>query len=203
MTTRRRTATQPVAVVALALWFCSVTLVSAYLIASHRLTLPAPAVDDPALNTAIQALLREDRSRLLVLHFLFKGCGCSERVLSRLLATTVRPGVRERVVLVDDPARGDDATLRAAGFEVEHVESPALERRYGVRAVPILVVARRSSMAAVYVGGYTDRKQSQRVRDREVIADIDARRSPPVLPTFGCAVAQSLQRAVDPLGLRR
>src|SRR5438552_6053654 len=99
----------------LMVWVAVCVLIGTYLLASHLLTLPAPAPSDPVLHRGIAARRgAHQRDRWLVLHVVFDECVCSQRVLDHLLADVRRPpGVAERVVLVTDH-RAARAALIAA-----------------------------------------------------------------------------------------
>ena len=131
------------------------------------------------------------------------GCRCSGRVVEHLLGREPGGAVAEAVVLVsegpDEPRRA--AALRTAGYGVEVLSAAGVEARYGVEAAPLLVVADPSGVVR-YAGGYTDRKQSLVLRDREVMASLLAGRTPARLPTYGCAVSARLRRDLSPWPLR-
>jgi hypothetical protein len=175
----------------------SVTLVSA-LGAAHFYALPAPRADDLALARAVESV-RAGRP-LVLLHFLYAKCKCSRRIFDHLIARGALGRASEQVVLVDGDA-ALAARLRTAGFAVSEVGPSELEQGYGVSAAPLLVVAGQSDTPA-YVGGYTTRKQGLEVEDVRIARDV-ARGVPTVLlPLFGCAVSEQLQRLLDPLGLK-
>ena len=186
----------------LGLWAAAVLVVGSYLLAGHLLTLPKPESADERLATGIASVrTSQNEGRWLVLHVLYTECGCSKRVLDHLLSRGADPFAIERVVLVG----GDDATaakIRAAGYQYEAVTDATLESRYGVTAAPLLVIADPTN-AVRYVGGYSDRKQAEKIRDLETFARLVKGETPDPLPVFGCAIAKKLQDTVDPLGLRR
>jgi thioredoxin-related protein len=186
-------------------WVAACVVVGTYLLASHLLTLPAPAPADPVLHQAISAQRRaHQRDRWLVLHVVFDECKCSQRVLEHLLAVPRPADVAERVVLVTEhreTAAEAIAAIGAHGFELDVVTPDQLVARYHVEAAPLLVIVDPRDTVR-YVGGYTPRKQADDVRDLALIAAV--RHGEPVepLPTFGCAVGRALSSKVDPLGIR-
>ncbi len=186
----------------LVLWAAAVLLVGSYLLAGHLLTLPKPESADERLAAGIARVRTpQNEGRWLALHVLYTGCGCSKRVLDHLVSRGASSFAIERVVLVG----GDDAIaarVRAAGYQYEAVTDATLESQYGVAAAPLLVIADPTN-AVRYVGGYTDRKQSEKIQDEEMFALLAKGETPSPLPVFGCAVAKKLQDTVDPLGLRR
>src|SRR5258708_4737657 len=103
----RKKPIQVLAWMAFVLWIPAVLVPGSYLLARHVLTLPKPASADPILVDAIRAMRGVDPpSPWFVMHVLYAECGCSQRVLARLLARAPVRGVTERIVLVggDDPA---------------------------------------------------------------------------------------------------
>lgn len=191
----------------LMVWAAVCVVVGTYLLASHLLTLPAPAPTDPVLHRAIAA--RRGAHQLhqwLVLHVMFDECACSQRVLDHLLADSrQRPGVPERVVLVTDhrAARGAlIAAIPARGFELDVVTPEQLIANYHIEAAPLLVIVDPDDTVR-YVGGYTPRKQAADVRDLAVIAAVQRGETVEPLPTFGCAIGRALSSRLDPLGIRR
>lgn len=211
--TEPRTLRRQIATLAVAAWVLLCVVAGGYLLASHLLTLPIPAVESPALHRAITAHRGDhQRDRWLVLHVVYDGCRCSRQVLDHLLASSsASPGassrpadLAERVVLITDsgtaPAATTDA-IRAHGFELEVVSAARLVERYGIEAAPLLVIVDPTDHVR-YVGGYTPRKQAADIRDLAVIDAV--RRGVPVapLPAFGCAIGKELRAQLDPLGIR-
>ncbi len=191
--------------VGLLVWVSVCVVVGVYMLASHLITLPAPAASDAVLHRGIVAHRRIDQhDRWLVLHVVFDECACSQRVLEHLLTETPTPGIPERVVLVTEhpgTTANTVAAARARGFDVEVVVPDQLVDDYHIEAAPLLVIVDPHDRVR-YVGGYTPRKQAADVRDRAVIAATLRGEAVPPLPTFGCAVGRSLKSKLDPLGLR-
>ncbi len=190
----------------LGLWGALCVVCGAYLLASHLLTLPAPAANDPVLHQAIAGNRRADqRDRWLVLHVVAESCRCSRRVLDHLLASDRPPGVVERVVFVTEHQAAAttewDAAIRARGFDLDMVAPDELVARYHVEAAPLLVIVDPDDKVR-YVGGYTPRKQASDVRDLAVIAAVRRGATVEPLPAFGCAIGRALSTTLDPLGIR-
>ena len=191
----------------LMVWAAVCVVVGTYLLASHLLTLPAPAPSDPVLHRGIAARRGAHQlDRWLVLHVVFDECVCSQRVLEHLLADVRRPaGVAERVILVTDhreARRAWIAAIPARGFELDVVTPEQLNADYHIEAAPLLVIVDPHDTVR-YVGGYTPRKQAADVRDLEVIAAVQRGETVEPLPTFGCAIGRALNSRLDPLGIRR
>lgn len=191
---------------AVAVWVVLCTVVAAYLLASHLLTVPAPPPADPALHQAIASHRHPDqRGRWLVLHVVLDGCRCSARVLDHLLGDRRPDGIVERVVLVTEDRAGSAAAIsaiRAHGFDLDVVTPDELAASYHIEVAPLLVVVDPGDVVR-YVGGYTPRKQADDIRDVGVITAIlrgDAAAEP--LPTFGCAIGSAMRSKLDPLGVR-
>jgi hypothetical protein len=188
---------------AFVIWIPAVLVPSSYLLARHVVTLPKPAAADPALVDSLRNLRGVgDAGMWMTLHVLYGECGCSQKVLTKLLLRSPRRNMRERIVFIgsenDDSVRSKATAL---GYAFELVTREQLVERYHLEAAPLLVVADPADRIQ-YVGGYTDRKQGQVIRDDEVLDRLVAGRVVEALPTFGCAVSKKLQSAVDPLGLR-
>lgn len=184
------------------LWVPAVLVPGSYLLARHLLTLPAPPSSDPALEAAIRTTRSPgERGGWLALHVLYGKCGCSQRVLSKLLLRGARKDAHERIVFIGEDDGGTETRARALGYDFEKVTHDELVARYHLEAAPLLVVADPKDVIR-YVGGYTDRKQGNVIHDSDVIQDLVRGHDVAALPTFGCAVSKSLKSAVDPLGLR-
>lgn len=182
----------------LAIWGASSLVLCSFLLSRHLLPLPHPAAGNRQLRAALRS--DTDGGRWAAVHILSTGCGCSRRVIESLLGRGPLFGVRERVVLVGAGSDGAEATLRARGFVTEALTPPALGLRYGVEAVPLLLVGDPAGDVR-YVGGYTARKSGPVLRDVEIVSALRAGRGVSALPTFGCAVAERLRAALDPLRL--
>jgi hypothetical protein len=190
----------------LMVWGAACLALGSYLLASHLLTLPAPAPADPVLHQEIAAHRHaHQRDLWLVLHVVYDECGCSQRVLDHLLADSRPAGVAERVVLVteDRAARAAwIAAIPAHGFELDVVTPEQLVAAYHIEAAPLLVIVDPHDTVR-YVGGYTPRKQAADIRDVAVIAAVQRGEAVEPLPTFGCAIGRALSSRLDPLGIRR
>jgi len=187
--------------IALAGWFAVMVTLSAIMLGRHVVPLPRPSADDAALAAALVALRPpESATRFFAVHVLFAECRCSQRIAEHLLASTRPPEVSEAVLLVGENA-SLEASLRSKGFGVRRVDVDELDRRYHVKAVPILVVLAPDG-AVRYAGGYTTSKQGPDPRDLDIIARArDEKTLLKALPVFGCAVAEKLRSRLDPTGL--
>lgn len=187
----------------LALWGAGALVLSAFLLGSHLVALPAPRAVDVRLAAAVTAYgAAHPGSGGLMLHALYEDCKCSQNVVEHLIARGAHAG-HELVLLV---AEGVDTVaaqrLRAAGFDTHLLSADALRDTYGIEAAPALVVADATGVVR-YVGGYGDRKQSPILRDVEIDARIAQGEVVAPLPLFGCAVSEQLRSSLDPLGLTK
>jgi hypothetical protein len=183
----------------LTVWATGGTLVCASFLASHVLTLPVPVREDPRLDAGV-ARVAATSGHWKVLHALSSECKCSGQVLAHLLATERPVNADETVLLVGPP--GDvGPRLQARGFGFESLTAEALDQRYGIPAVPLLVVADPSG-AVRYSGGYTSRKQGPDIQDLQIFARLVADTSVDALPLFGCPVNTELRDEVAPFGIR-
>lgn len=177
-------------------WFAAMLGIGVTLLARHEVAFPRPKPD--AALTAAMASLRAkgEDGRFMAVHVLSSECRCSQRIGEHLAGTRRPDGVVEHVILV---GHGPMET-KLARFGVTVIEPSELTPRYRVGAAPTLLVTGPDGSVR-YVGGYTERKQGPAPRDREIIDDIRAGRDVESLPTFGCAVDEKLQAAVNPLRL--
>jgi hypothetical protein len=191
---------------ALMAWVAVCLAVGIYLLASHLLTLPAPAAADPVLRRGIVAHRRiQQLGRWLALHVVYDECKCSQRVLDRLLEERRPPELAERVILVTEHREARAAWIAAIperGFELDVVTPDQLVADYHIEAAPLMVIVDPEDTVR-YIGGYTPRKQADDVRDLAVIAAVRRGDTVEPLPTFGCAVGRALNDKLDPLGIRR
>lgn len=187
--------------IGLGVWAPMLLMVCAFLLSSHLLTLPSPEVEDPTLQAAAkQVRAQADTGQWMAIHVLYADCKCSQGIAAYLVSSARPEGVAEKLLLVgEDPELAELAASR--GFEVLQTTPEGLREDWHMEAAPLLVVVDPADQLQ-YLGGYTDRKQAADIRDVAILTDLQATKPIPALPLFGCAVSQSLQRAVDPLGLR-
>jgi hypothetical protein len=192
----------------LAAWGVGILVVGASLMAGHVVSLPAPKATDQRLRASLAGAKGVDRGRWSAHHVLYQSCGCSERVLARLLERRARSELVETIVYVRDPGAPDPAELaqvgdraRLAGFGLEASTPAELERRYAVESAPFLVVG-NSAGQVLYAGGYTERSGSKQIKDVAIIDELEAGHQVATLPVFGCAVSGRVQEAIDPLGIK-
>lgn len=172
-----------VTAILLAAWASAGVFAGAALMRPHWVPLPVPPADQSP------AAVPAGGDGWTALHILQAECGCSRRVLARLGERTPEPGVRERILWVNDGP--DSGETFPDGYEVERLTGTDLARQYRVAAVPVLVVLDPTG-AARYRGGYTARKRGPDVRDLEIIRATHGGIPPVPLPVYGCTVtAQS------------
>lgn len=183
------------------LWAPALLVPGSLLMASHVLTLPEPNAVDPVMVASVaRARPAEAAAGFFAVHVLLGRCNCSKRILQHIGARGPRRDLRERVLLVEPTPEGL-AMAVDAGFDTESLTREQLGERYHIEAAPLMVVADPAG-AIVYVGGYTRRKQSLDVRDTEITSRLLAGERVEPLPLYGCAVAKSLEKQLDPLGIR-
>jgi hypothetical protein len=170
------------------------------LMVGHWYDLPRPELTDPVTQSSLNALRAPGERGRLAVHVLYAGCRCSERILAHLLSTQRPTGVTEKILFVGE-GNLDLARVRAKGFGVERVTRDELGRRFHVSGVPLLALVGADG-ALDYAGGYTDSKQGPVIRDLELIETARTGRIENVLPLFGCAVSRSLEKVLDPFGLK-
>jgi hypothetical protein len=178
---------------ALGAWFALMVLLGAGLLAKHVVALPVPTASEH-LARSLGALRGEHAEGFLAVHVLYAECRCSQRIV-RHLTTTARPRGWHEVVLWVGEAEPEPELARR--FDVRRLTAPALAE-LGVESAPLLV-ALDSSDRALYLGGYTERKQGPAIHDLEILASAERAVAPPSLPVFGCAVSERLKRALAAL----
>jgi len=187
----------------LLLWAAACVVVGTYLLASHLLTLPAPAPTDPVLHREIATHRGTHQlDRWLVLHVVYDECVCSQRVLDHLLADSRPPGISERVVLVTDHRERRAAWIAAIpthGFELDVVTPQQLVADYHIQAAPLLVIVDPHDTVR-YVGGYTPRKQASDVHDLAVIAAVQRGATVEPLPDLRLRDRPGLELATGSAG---
>jgi len=176
-------------------------VVGVTLMVGHWAALPQPQADDVRLEAAVTTLQRgAGPHRWVALHVVYGKCRCSERILEHLFARSALPDVSETILFVGSSPEYEQEAKRH-GYSVLTTKPAELARHYGIAAAPLLVVA-NSAGRIEYVGGYTDRKQGPDVRDVAIIRGLEHGARATRLPVFGCAVSRSLQKLLDPLGLK-
>lgn len=172
----------------LALWAVLTPLLGGTLLMLHESPLP--------VRTPLQGT---PAPRWSVLHLLAARCPCSARVLISLLNRGARPDVAEKIVLVEGTLEQARA-IAERGFAVDCPGSEELEPRYGQSGAPLLVVHDLQGRA-VYAGAYSPRPEWPS-QDGEILNRLLAGQAVNPLRPQGCAVSRSLQKRLDPLGLK-
>jgi hypothetical protein len=195
--------------VAVPIWALGMLTVSASLMASHWITLPHPELGINLKGFSSQSLFGSDdnttknaetKSSPLAFHFLYGDCPCSRRILKHVLMRSPVAGISERIVFVGKDPEMEAEAIRC-GYEVDVVTPIELQAKYGIESVPLLVVT-ESTGKILYSGGYTSRKQSLDIHDKEIIEGIARGESMDDFPLYGCAVSKELKSIIDPLGLK-
>jgi hypothetical protein len=170
---------------------------------AHDAAPSPPALDDPHLVAASREhATTHGQGRWLMVHVLCERCACSRAVVQGLLERRPRADVSERVILA-----GGGQRLRSefvsAGYPVDEIAIETLRVRWSITAVPMLVVADPAGRLR-YAGGYLDRAGAAQSRDLEILAELRSGASRLGLPVVGgCVTSAELERALDPLGVKR
>ncbi|MFT3698638.1 MAG: hypothetical protein QM831_36165 [Kofleriaceae bacterium] len=182
----------------LAIWLPAGFVLGGILLIHHMVALPVPPASDARARAAFQTDLPQARWRLF--HVLYRGCGCSRRVIDHLLAGPRPQDVIEEVVMADDhrlPSDFDDR-LRAAGFTVRVVDPDQLAEHYHLEAAPVLAIMRPDGTVG-YLGGYNRHKQAPLFEDVAVLEKLRRHETPGPLPLYGCATSSRLAARADVL----
>src|SRR5215470_16195653 len=103
---------------------------------SHMVAMPEP--DDEARLARAMLALRRERATNFLVHVIYGGCSCTERLFTHIVERGRLRGAEEVVLFVgDDPAKRQAA--ERAGFGFTTVSAEELGARYGLEAAPILV----------------------------------------------------------------
>lgn len=214
-----------VALAALAVWMPAVALGLGSLMVGHWAPLPQPESESGSvLAQGLQQLVNpraglirltttEDTSKnWTMVHVLYEGCGCSQRVVDYLMGPrrSSHSGeypLDEWVILVgddsDSTANGDSlaSAAAAAGYLIKRETQTSLFELYGIESAPLFVVLNPTSEPA-FVGGYTARKQGLAYEDLHVLEQLQQGAQPAPIPIYGCGVSTSLQTALDPFSIK-
>jgi hypothetical protein len=164
---------------------------------SHMAAMPEP--DDEALLTRAMLALRRDSTTSFLVHVIYAGCSCTERLFAHLLERGPFPGTEEIILFIGEDALKRQSAERA-GFAFATVPAAELAARYGLEAAPVLVAFDAAGQLR-YAGGYYAHPSTLSPLDRSIYAQLAKGAMPKPLPLFGCAVSARLQEAVDPLGI--
>jgi hypothetical protein len=164
---------------------------------SHMAAMPEP--DEEALLTRAMLALRRDSTRIFLVHVIYAGCSCTDRLFAHLLERGPFPGTEEIVLFVGEDGLKRQSVERA-GFAFATVSAEELAARYGLEAAPVLVAFDAAGRLR-YAGGYYAHPSTLSPLDQSIHAQLAKDATPRPLPVFGCAVSARLQQAVDPLGI--
>lgn len=181
-------------------WALAMLLIGSALMAEHWIGLPLPQPEETTLQAALARLEPSTAGRWQLVHVLYAECRCSDRALQYLSGRASPHGVAERVLWAGQSGQRLEQA-RARGFFIHEVSRAALEREFGLRSAPLLIVIDPGGTPR-YAGGYTVRKQGLDYQDLEILAELRRGGSAERLPAYGCAVSDELQSAVDPFGIK-
>lgn len=176
----------------LAGWGVATVGVTGLLMVNHTVPMPGPQS-----ATRLADGLSMQLGAVDVVHLLPARCSCTDGLV-RHLAERGADG-DEVVVFVGEPAERH-RILAERGFVWDAMSTEALTD-LGVEALPLLVAWRDGEPA--YVGGYFDHPSAIHSRDEDLLDAVRAGDDPTPLPLYGCAISDSLQQRIDPLGLQR
>jgi hypothetical protein len=172
-------------------WFAMVGVLGAYLMASHLLTIPAPA----AAASIADGNWRAE-------HYIAADCPCSGAVATSLLQRAPEPSMHEHVTIIgSDPAM--ENALRSAGYIVGQLDRETLNATSSVQGAPWLMVYGPEGKVS-YSGGYSMRRPGRgtAIEDQRIFAALRSGESVDSLPAYGCAMSRELRALTDPLGLK-
>lgn len=134
-------------------------------------------------------------------HFLAADCSCSKHLLDYFLQRKPHQKVKEKIVLIGDAPKYESKII-TAGFELEKITIEEAMSTDAFLAVPLLIIHSKESI--VYTGGYTEGAITPLSKFYDLIAleAIQENKNIAALPIKGCAVAQTFQKSLDPIGLK-
>lgn len=138
---------------------------------------------------------------LRLTHFLAADCSCSLHLLDYFIKRGALKDHPEKIVLIGDIPK-KEAALKKAGFVIEKVTMEEAMKSDAFMAVPLLIIHQKDQV--LYTGGYTQGAITplSDFFDLAALEAVKKNETPSSLPIKGCAVAQSFQKALDPLGLK-
>jgi hypothetical protein len=186
--------------VLLAIWAVLAFVVTASLASAHLFTLPRPKSTEAVGRALAAERAPSERGHWSATHVMYLECNCSKRILDHLLRRRKLQDVGETVLMV-----GSDAALSEklvhAGFSVVSTTAEMLAARYQIVSAPLLIVSDPQDEVR-YLGGYTEQQQGLDLRDSAIIASLRAGGREIELPLLGCTTSASLQKILDPFGLK-
>ena len=180
-----------------AVWAMCAVLCGAVLMSFHQ---PFLAPDRSLLSLASGGV-RKGRWRAV--HVLSLDCACSARVMRHLLERPTLRGADEEMLLIEStgaPLPGSEELARALeahGMGVQRLDASEIPARFGLRGVPLLMIASPTG-EVVYLGGYGPHED----QDEPLFERALAGRPTRALPIVGCAAGRAVMRQADPLGLK-
>ena len=181
----------------LVVWVVVVSVALGSLGVTHMAAMPRP--DDESRVARAALALRRDASADFLVHVIYAGCSCTNRLFAHLVERKPFPGANEVILFVG----ADSATRHAAeraGYSFRSVTAEEMGATFGLDVAPVML-AFDSAGTLRYIGGYFDRPAAVTALDEQIRRRILAGASPDPLPVYGCAVDAALQRKVDPFGV--
>lgn len=189
-------------------WGAGLLLVLSSLMTDHWAPLPTPTAADELLARGVASLRASlpgtsstDPANWTLVHVLYADCGCSRRVVDHIAERPAAVDLHEVVLMVGEPDEDFREACRSRALPTVELTRAELAERFGIEAAPLFVVVDPTGRP-VHVGGYTERKQGLAFRDLEVAAQLRAGAVVEAAPVYGCGVSDSLQQALDPLGIK-
>lgn len=183
--------------VLLGVWLVLVVVGMASMSVSHMVAMPTPNAEARLSQAALG--LRRDSTAPFLVHVIYAGCSCTNRLFAHLIKRGRFSGTEETILFVGED-RIKQKLAEQAGFGFKTIPTKELTSRFGLESAPVLIAFDAAGQLK-YVGGYYDHPATISPRDERLHEQIAKGASPSALPVFGCAVSAKLQRSVDPLGI--
>ena len=168
----------------LLIWAVSLTIYLSLKTGGHLLSFHQPD-DLTKLLETLEEVGHGMQGEFHAYHFVYEQCSCANALLSALNDRGVYPGWQESIIFGGTKSDKTEA-LEGLGFHLIYMEPKQIERDFGVKAVPLLLVVKEGAVS--YIGGYYDRPANYQSLDRDIFARIINEETVESLPLYGCAL---------------
>lgn len=190
--------------VVFAVWALIIAVPLGYLMAGHWVPLPRLAAGGLDCSPRTTGLASSTSWRLI--HVLAPECRCSRAMGLHLAERRARAGLDEEIwwLGTGEVAAELAEPLRRAGYRVGFLDPVRAAADLGVSGGPWLL-ARNPRGETVYSGGYPSGKSrvTGDVRDLDILVRVQRGEAVEPYPVYGCATEAGVEKALDPLRLKR
>lgn len=177
-----------------ACWFGFTTVLCAWMVAQHEITMPVPKLSK---DLGV-------RSGFLARHYLGVDCPCAQSIIDGLVERLPRGGPWTEEVFLLGRDTELEGRLSKAGFPVTVLENDEQLRAHGVEGAPWLALYAPSG-SLCYSGGYARTRPGVTgtvMEDLVIMDEVVRGQNVTALPAYGCAASQELRKRLDPLNFK-